>query len=59
VLVPAAALARHGHRRRRAARLVTLPVESRLEFDYLENEAERRWFRRVIEQEELRRQLAR
>jgi 2-oxoglutarate dehydrogenase E1 component len=28
------------------------------EFDYLENEAERRWFRRVIEQDELRRQLS-
>ena len=28
------------------------------EFDYLENEAERQWFRRVIEQEELRRNLS-
>jgi 2-oxoglutarate dehydrogenase E1 component len=28
------------------------------EFDYLENEAERQWFRRVIEQEELRRHLS-
>jgi 2-oxoglutarate dehydrogenase E1 component len=28
------------------------------EFDYLENEAERAWFRRVIEQEELRRNLS-
>jgi len=42
-----------------AARLRAL-YQSNLafEFDYLENEAERHWFRRVIEREELRRQLS-
>ena len=42
-----------------AARLRSL-YQSNLafEFDYLENEAERQWFRRVIENEELRRQLS-
>ena len=59
-LVPAAALGVDmGTAADVAARLRHL-YQSNLafEFDYLENEAERRWFRRVIEQEELRRQLS-
>jgi 2-oxoglutarate dehydrogenase E1 component len=59
-LVPAAALGvDNGTAADVAARLRQL-YQSNLafEFDYLENEAERRWFRRVIEQGELRRQLS-
>ena len=42
-----------------AARLRALYQSSLgFEFDYLEHESERAWFRRVIEQEELRRQLS-
>jgi 2-oxoglutarate dehydrogenase E1 component len=57
--VPAAALGYEmGTAADVAARLRSLYSSNMgFEFDHLENEAERRWFRQVIEEEQLRRQL--